>query len=71
MSNRPKTKNLGAQRERDCIRAKIRRVMRKVQPKRNGEFQSNDDRIRHELLMDMLHWINGRADRFRAKEGGL
>lgn len=62
---RTPTKNLGAQRERDCVRAWLRR-MRKKLPKNTFKRDAQA-----EILDALETYLNGRAARFRARKGGL
>lgn len=64
MKRKP-TKNLGAQRERDCIRAWSRRQRRRL-PRNSFKREAQA-----EILDRLAAFLNGRAKRFRARDGGL
>lgn len=62
---RTPTKHLGAQRERDCVRAWMRR-QRKQLPRNTFKREAQA------AVLDALDaFLRGRVARFRARQGGL
>lgn len=67
-NTRRATQQSGAQRERDDIRAHVRRRLRTL---KREDADSGRPKLAVEELPDLIEWLTKRTARYSAKAGGL